>query len=150
MLFRSKPSEYETFSLADRPPNGKCAVTTDIATSREESKEVDLEDHAVLKVYTNRSGQDSKAGATAVLFKGSSVVGTLRYHLGSLEHHTTFEAELLGILLSLWLVNREPDADSASLKVDSQAAIQALNTRRLGPGRYLLTEILELSASLRK
>ena len=101
-------------------------------------------------VYTNGSGQDGKAGAAAVLFEGSSVVGTLRYHLGSLEHHTTFEAELLGILLGLWLVNREPDADSASLKVDSQAAIQALNTHRLGLGGYLLTEILELSPSLHK
>ena len=148
--YNIKPSEYETFSLADRPPNGKCIATTNIATSREESKEVDLEDHAALKVYTDRSGQDSKAGATAVLFKGSSVVGTLQYHLGSLEHHTTFEAKLLGILLGLWLVNWEPDADSASLKVDSQAAIQALNTRRLGPGGYLLTKILELSASLCK
>ena len=77
-------------------------------------------------------------------------MGTLRYHLGSLEHHTTFEAKLLGILLGLWLVNREPDTDSVPLKVDSQAAIQALNTHRLGPGGYLSDEIHELSTSLCK
>ena len=111
-------------SLTDRPPNGKCAVTIDIASSREESKEADLEDSAALKVYTDRLGQDGKAGATVVLFKGSNIAGTLRYHLGSLEQHTTFEAELLGILLGCWLVSREPDVDSVSLKVDSQAAIE--------------------------
>ena len=148
--YNIKPSEYETLSLADRPSNGKCTVTTNIVTSREKSKEVDLEDHTVLKVYTNGSGQDSKAGAAAVPFKGSSIVGTLRYHLGSLEHHTTFEAELLGILLSLWLVGRELDADLVSIKVDSQAAIQALNTHRPGLGGYLLDEIHELSTSLHK
>ena len=116
-------------------------MTTNIATSREESKEADLEDQAVLKVYTDGLGQDSKAGAAVVLIKGSSIVGTLRYHLGSLEHHTIFEAELLGILLGLWLVNREPDADSVSLKVDSQAAIQALRLEHpQARARWILIE----------
>ena len=101
-----------------------------------------------LQVYTDGSGQDGMAGAAAVLFKGGSIMGTLRYHLGSLEQHTTFETKLVGILLGLWLVGREPDADSASLKADSQAAIQALHTHKLGPGSYLLDEIHELSTSL--
>ena len=26
-----KPSDFETLSLADRPPNGKCTIITDIA-----------------------------------------------------------------------------------------------------------------------
>ena len=116
--------------------------------SREESKEADLADNVTLQVYMDRSGQDGMAGAAAVLFKGGSVIGTLRYHLGLLEQHTTFEAKLVGILLGLWLVGREPDADSASLKADSQAAIQALHTHKPGPGSYLLDEIHELSTSL--
>ena len=134
--------------MADRPPNSKCAVVTDIAASREDSKEADLEDNTTLQVYTDGSGQNSMAGATAVLFKGGSVIGNLHYHLGLLEQHTTFEAELVGILFGLWLVGRELDADSASLKADSQAAIQALHTHKPGPGGYLLDEIHKLSTTL--
>ena len=71
--------------MAVRPPNSKCVAVTDIAASREESKEVDLADNVTLQVYTDGSGQDGMVGAAAVLFKGGSVIGTLCYHLGSLE-----------------------------------------------------------------
>ena len=123
-------------------------MVTNIALSREESKEDNDDDKATLKVYTDSSGQEGKAGAAAVLFKGNTLIGTLRYHLGSLEQHTTYEAELVGILLGLWLIRREPDVDSASLKADSQAAIKALNTHTPRPGGHLLNEIHELSDSL--
>ena len=46
-----------------------------------------------------------------------------------------------GTVLGLWLVGREPDADSASLKADSQVAIQVLYTHKPGPSSYLLDEI---------
>ena len=116
--------------------------------SREASKEADLKDNVTLKVYTTRSGQNGMAGTAAVVFKGGNVIGTLHYHLGSLEQHTTLEAKLVGILLGLWLVGREPDADSASLKADSQVAIQVLYTHKPGPGGYLLDKIHELSTSI--
>ena len=90
----------------------------------------------------------SKEGGTAlasdVLLSsaggGGLTVGAI--HLGSLEQHTTFEAELVSNLLGLWLAGREPDADSASLKADSQVAIQALHTHKPGPGSYLLDEYM--------
>ena len=125
-------------ALASRPPNSKYTLVTDIGPSREESKEADIEDNATFKVYTDGSGQDGMAGATAILYKGDTMIGALRYHLGSLEQHTTFEAELIGILLGLWMLRRELDADSASLKADSQAAILALRTHRPGPGGHIL------------
>ena len=65
-----------------------------------------------------------------------------------MEQHTTFEAQLIGILLGLWMLRQEPDADSVSLKADSQAAILALHAHRLGPGGHRLDEIHELSKSL--
>ena len=49
------------------------------------------------------------AGATAVLYKGGTVVKALRYQLGSLERHTTYEVELTGILLGMWMVGQEPE-----------------------------------------
>ena len=143
-----RPSKFETIAPASRPPNRKYNVPTEITSSREESKEADANDKATFKVYTDGSGQDGMAGAAAVLYKGHALVGSLCYHLGSLEQHTTYEAELIGILLGLWLIRREPDADSASLKVDSQAAIQALNVHKPRLGGHILDEIQELSDSL--
>ena len=123
-------------------------MVTNIALSREESKEADDDDKATLKVYTDVSGQEGKAGTATVFFKGNTLMGMLHYHLGSLEQHITYKAELVGILLGLWLIRREPDVDLASLKADSQAAIQALNTHTPRPGSHLLNEIHELSDSL--
>ena len=129
MLLRAydiKPAIYETFSLANRPPNGKCTPTTDIASTRDGLKMVDLEDDAVLKIYTDGSGQDGMAGAAAVLYKDGTAMKALRYQLGPLEWHTTYEAELVGMLLGVWMVRHETEVGMASIKADSQAAIQAL------------------------
>ena len=60
-------------------------MSIEIASSREESKEADADDEATFKVYTDGSGQDGMAGAAVVLYKGHTLVGSLRYHLGSLE-----------------------------------------------------------------
>ena len=69
--------------------------------------------------------------------------------MGSLEWHTTYEAELTGILLGMWMVGQEPDASTASIKADSQAAVLSLHCHRARPGSYLLDEIHELSVSLK-
>ena len=42
--YKIKPAEFEAFSLANRPPNIKCVLTTDIAASRDSSKAADIED----------------------------------------------------------------------------------------------------------
>ena len=97
-------SKYKMCAPASRPPNSTHSILTDIASSREESKEDDAEDSMTFKVYMDRSGQDGMVGAAAVLYKGNTITRTLQYHLGSLEQHTTFKTELIGILLSLWLI----------------------------------------------
>ena len=139
--YNIKPTDYETFSSASQPPNGTCQLTTDIASSRDNSKEADLADGATLKIYTDGSGQDGMAGTAAVLFERGEVARVLRYQLGPLEYHTTYEAELVVILLGVWIAQQALDADSASIKANSQAAIQALHAHKKGPGSYLLDEI---------
>ena len=88
-------------------------------------------------------------GAATVLYKGDTVTKILKYQLGLLKWHTTYKAELVGLLLGLWLIRQEPKAGLASIKADSQVAILALCAHRMRPGSYLLDEICELSASLR-
>ena len=79
-----KPAVYETLSLANRPPNGKCTLTTDIASTRDGLKTVDLEDDMALKIYTDGLGQDGMASAAAVLYKDGAAMEALRYQLGPL------------------------------------------------------------------
>ena len=98
-------------------------------------------DSTTLKIYTDGSGQDGMAGAAAILLEGGEVAKALRYQLGPLEYHTMYEAELVGILLGVWLAQQALDADLASIKADSQAAIQALCAHKKGPGSHLLDEI---------
>ena len=44
---------------------------------------------------------------------------------------------------------QEPDTSTASIKVDSQAAVLSLRSHRAGPGSYLLDEIRKLIVSLK-
>jgi len=56
--------------------------------------------HSEVMVFSDGSGKDGQIGATAVLFRDGVQCSSLRKHLKSQEHHTVFEAELLGLLLA--------------------------------------------------
>ena len=49
-----------------------------------------------------------KVGPAAVLFWGNAAPKSLRYHLGSLDEHTTFEAEAVGLIMGAHLLSMEP------------------------------------------
>ena len=53
-------------------------------------------------------------GAAAVLCKAGCGPKTLKLHLGSLEEHTTFEAEAASLSLALHLLSLERNACSAT------------------------------------
>ncbi len=74
------------------PENKKMALATVNYTSAEAS------------VWTNGSGIDGKAGAAAVLKIGRRTTRVLRYHLGPLTHHTTFDTEAVGMVLGVHLL----------------------------------------------
>jgi hypothetical protein len=79
----------------------------DIATNKDASVTADAEGNESFKVYSDRSAQDGVVGAAAVLIKPGKATCKLQYHLGSAEHHTVFEAELVGLLLGLHLIKTE-------------------------------------------
>src|SRR6266481_5536834 len=63
------PDDYETISVDNRAPNHQSGPQTQIAGSREESREDDLRDGAELCAYADGSGMDGKARAAAVLYQ---------------------------------------------------------------------------------
>jgi ribonuclease HI len=75
----------------------------------------------------------------------------LQYHLGSMAHHTVFEAELVGLLLGLQLIKTErAGRTSYTLGADNQAALSAVATPSNRSGHYLAEIFLTTAASLRK
>ena len=71
----------------------------------------------------------------------------LRVCLGSEEHHTVFEAELLGLSLAVKLVKSENHVRTVTIGADSQAAILATRHDRGTPGQYLVDGLYEQIAA---
>ena len=93
---------------------------------REKSKEEDAEDKVDICVYSDGSGIEGMVGTAAVMFCDGQEATSLRYQLSLLTWHTTYDAEVVGVLLALELIRRESAAHSATIRLDNQAVIQAL------------------------
>jgi hypothetical protein len=63
--------------------------------SKEDSKREDAQAPEHIKI-----AHDGKVGAAAIL-----TISATHFHLGTAEEHTVFEAELVGILLGMQLIN---------------------------------------------
>ena len=90
-------------------------VWLQIADTREESKDEDAEDMADLRIYLDGSGIEGMVGAATIVFRDGQEVKSVRYLLGPLTHHTTYEAEVVGILLALELIHRERSVSSPTI-----------------------------------
>ena len=60
---------------------------------------------------------------------------------GGADQHTVYEAELVGILLALRLIETQKINYRVAVATDNQAAIMALNTRRPKPGSHIIGHI---------
>ena len=73
------------------PPNEISELRLQIADTREESREEDEGDKADVRVYLDGSGIEGMASAATVLFRDGQEIWSLRYQLGPLTRHTTYE-----------------------------------------------------------
>ena len=136
------PCSFEMIAPARAPPRCRNKFTTVPFGTEEESIEWDRGNKADICIYTDRSGLKVNAGAAAVLFRGCKAPKSLRYHLGSLDEHTTFEAEAVGLVLGAHLLSAEPHRSTVTIGMDSQAALLALDIHKPGPGQQLIDEFL--------
>ena len=77
-------TDCETIAPSVHPPNEDGVVRLQIADTREESKDEDVEDTAYLCVYSNGSGIEGMAGAAAIVFRDGQEVKSVHYLLGPL------------------------------------------------------------------
>jgi ribonuclease HI len=118
-------------------------VTT--ADTREESMELEKHDKADFRIYTDGSGNEGNTGAAAVMYKKgrTTPIKTLQYHLGSKDDHNSYEAELVGGILGIWLAESSPESrgKTVSLYTDNQSLLQAVVKIGSKSGQHLVKAI---------
>ncbi|OBZ68012.1 hypothetical protein A0H81_12025 [Grifola frondosa] len=125
-------------------PRWKPPHSIDIATDKEEATrdEGDWCRRPGIRVYSDGSDVDGGVGAAAVLFKpGNPGYKVLRFHLGSSDDHSVYEAEVVGLLLGTELLKTERSLEGASIAADNKSSIQATKLRRPAPAHYLLDSL---------
>jgi len=141
-IFELDPRKFETITPDTTPPAYFSHIKTTISKTREDSKLIEANDTSDFKIYTDGSGHNGKAGASAVLFKKGEpqAVRSLTYHLGDLTRHAIIEAEIIGVLLAAWLIRTTPGSArfSFSIYTDSQTVIRLLTRRFAGSGSFLI------------
>jgi ribonuclease HI len=150
--FKIKPCLLETLATTGRDPAKahKRPFKLDIAKDKEASIKADKEGREIIKVYSDGSAQEGKVGAAAILIRPGKETRKLHCHLGSTEHHTVFEAELVGLLLGLHLIKTEKKRTKYAIGVDNQAAMTAVATPGNRSGHYLADTFLTAAFTLWK
>lgn len=143
---RINPEEVETILPARRRHQYRPRLTTSIEKNKDAAKEAiqAIEHHGVI-VYADGSGFEGKAGAAATLWVNGIKKESLRFHLGSLRDHTVYEAEAVGVILALHLLQeRNTRTKKAVIAIDNQAVIKSLTNQKSKPGHYLVDKIHDL------
>ena len=99
--------------------------------------------HTQYKVYTDGSSFEGGVGAAAILYKNNQIMKICQYHLGSSTEHTVYEAELIGIILALFLLMNLycQMCNTIVIGLNNQASIRALANQDSKPAQYLLDHI---------
>ena len=124
-------------------------LQTSIASSKEESKTEATNTPEAIKVYSDSSENNGKVGAATVLLKQGQPPRTLHFHLDNDTEHTIQEAELVGLLLGIYLIKTEKKGKTSfALGTDNQAAIKTLSIDLKQPGQRLVLDFLKTAVSI--
>ena len=147
------PKRIEKIPAKPRNPAliGKLPFTVSIPPSKEASVLEDRNARETIKVYSDGSAHEGKVGAAAVLTRPGKPHRTLHFHLGTEEEHTVAEAELIGIILALHLIQTEKHKNTpTAIGTDNHAALEAFDTNLNNPAHNAAREILRLSNMMQK
>jgi len=138
-------TKLETIDSATHNMAGTARFTTTIAKSREDSITFERNDIADYKAFSDGSGQEDDVGASAILYKKRQIrpVASLRVFLGSKTKRNTYEAEVIGAIMALWIIRNKPETigKRISLYIDNQAVILALTGPRSSAGQHLVNTL---------
>jgi ribonuclease HI len=137
------PDTYETLTLVHSDPQYEKKCRTEIVDTAEESIKRDRLNESDVIIYADGSGIKGKAGAAAVIYRGDGTPKVLRYCLGPLTEHTTFDTEAIGITLAAHLLGQEKNVWRATISLDNQVVITSLDTGKPKSGQNVIGEFLQ-------
>jgi ribonuclease HI len=150
------PEKLEKIPAIGQPPWSTSPLTTKIAKSREDAvrRAIDIPDTHAYRVYTDGSGLDGQAGASAVLYRYFEEIASLRYYLGPLSQHTVYEAEGVAATMGLHLLQTRTRGTKiegkVDLGIDNQAVIQADFSGKPRPGSHILQRMHVLADRVKR
>ena len=104
---------------------------------------------ASVQIYADRSSIDGGVGAAVVLYINNTIQQSLQHYLGREEHHTVYEAELVGLTLAATLLQQLDFLEDTTITIDNQAVITATTNHCSAPGQQLtdvfLTQMTEIA-----
>ncbi|KAF8968475.1 hypothetical protein BDZ97DRAFT_1969211, partial [Flammula alnicola] len=106
-IFNIDPTNFETIPPKTEPLTQEPLFHLTISKNIEESLELELNDNAAYKIYTDGAAQDGQVAAAAVRIGSDGSSKKLTYHLGTEEEYDSTDAEAVGCLLGIWLM-RQP------------------------------------------
>ena len=117
-----------------------------INETRIKSIEAEEVENCNFKVFSDRFCQNDEVGAAASLFckNRPQLLKSLQKYLGSDKDHNTFEAEAVGVLLALWILENtaETMGKKVTLYLDNQSIIHLLRSPNTTAGQYLIQALL--------
>lgn len=145
--FRIYPENIETIDPTRKTQMPKQRIyNTLVAKSKKDAARDHNQLTDTIKIFTDGSGHNGGIGAAAVLIRHGQEPRTLRYHLGSDEEHTVYEAETLGLTLAAQLLLTERNVEyPASILLDNQAAIRCGEAKSKEGSGFLASQLDEMT-----
>jgi hypothetical protein len=122
-IFKLSQVKVETILPAAQCPTTPSTFDTTVSGSRKGSIEMEKKDAADFKVFSDGSGYNDGIGAAAVLYRKGryTPMDSLKFYIGPMTKHNTYEAETIGAILAMWLLKTRPEIISkkVSLYIDN-------------------------------
>jgi hypothetical protein len=138
--YKLQPEKIKMIETTRQPNKWTPGFALRIANTKDMAEEEDRQDRANIQIYTDGSGLEGRIGASAVLYRGGEEKGQMRFCLRSVQKHTVYEGECMGLVLGMGLLQHERDVMEVLVCMDSQVAVRAAVGNKPGSGHYILNE----------
>jgi ribonuclease HI len=142
---RVDPKKIETVSPARRSPGYAPSFKLVIPPSKDDALPFAIITNSIapVRVYSDGSGFEGGIGASALLYVKERLIKVLRVYLGTSREHTVYEAEGIGLVMGLHLLNglSRQLTQTTVLGIDNQVIIKALGNQKSHAGQYILDAI---------
>ena len=106
-------------------PNSTLTFSTFIPQNEEAAIAYDKAITVSIQIYADGSSINGKVGAVAILYVNKTPQKSLQYYLSLEDHHTVYEAELVGPILAAALLQQLDFPEDTSITINNQVAIKA-------------------------